>query len=345
MKKNRRDKKTPMAQQKQMNITVSSSSVKQSVTSQVTQVNNLNVFERFVEKHLLEGKKGERNECSDYSDIIRHMSSNPSLTENLIKKYPDEDWDYFAIAKNPKFYNFIKENPQIKWDEDALLFNPTWTSTETLNKKIRELKVKILILPINELQDRFKRHINDTTHVEMSMLLFIIESRSDIKKENVLGCCVNCRHTRYDVDILLRMESKIFKYEQLKNQDRNTLYLSANPCIFTTGFLEKNLNLDWNRLRLSKNTGLTEQFIIDHPEIDWDLNSLGTNPNLSPSFLLAFGCSKVNIARNPFTRIVQEEESLITFLCGDVSKLSSVYTFTRSGQFDRNLLPLVFRFL
>ena len=57
------------------------------------------------------------------------QGNNPLI--NLIKKYPDKEWNWYYISANPNItWKDIKENPSKPWDCECISSNPniTWNT-------------------------------------------------------------------------------------------------------------------------------------------------------------------------------------------------------------------------
>ena len=228
-----------------------------------------------------------------------------SLFTNLLKKYPDKDWNMDAVSSNPNIsLDFIRDNPNIKWSWfNGVSYNPNLTCdfVNEYNKRNWNWKYLSQHLSMNkEFIDKNKNNINfkylsRNKHIS---ILFISKTKYPWHINGGLTHNPNLRF-RYVIknifllwciDLLSENPNMslndIEKYDDFNWNWSKIIKYNENITIeFVHKYIKKFKYKDLHYLSNKKN--ITMEDIENNPSFPWNYgkNGISSNPNLTLPFL------------------------------------------------------------
>lgn len=179
------------------------------------------------------------------------LSANTSISFDYVLSNLDKPWDWKSLSMNKMILlEHITSTPFLKWDWKSISFNPNLT-------------FDFLFLHINKPWNWEYLSMHPNITIE------------HIKKFSYLPwdwyfVCMNNNFTLQDII-----------------DNKNKLYLSIfNHKWLTFDFIKnelKNINLNW--YRISRHKCVTPDNVEFNPDLEWDYNSLASNPNLTFDFI------------------------------------------------------------
>jgi hypothetical protein len=158
------------------------------------------------------------------------VSKNPNLTPEFIEQYPDLPWNWSIITSRDIItMEFVEKHPHYEWDWYSMSFN----SNLTFN-----------VITENPGKRWYWEHI--------------LESNTTIPFEN------------------------LDEYQEYWNWDMFSL--SGNPALPIEFIIKNRKHLDWRRLTC--NSSITMDIVEAYPELPWDPRYFKHNPNITPEFII-----------------------------------------------------------
>ena len=193
------------------------------------------------------------------------LSKNLKLTEEFILKYPNKYWDIGYLIDNNKITNF-KALTKFKYIDEDIINNYSdkpW-DWEWLNEHIYNVK-----------QFKEYRFLNQDLSITEEFIL-----KYPYKKWDIIKLINNNKITNFKV---LSKFKNINQYiiDNYPNKPWDWEWLIENTNICVEEYIPLNLIkkylYKWNYYFLSKNSNLTEEFILKYPYQNWDIEYLIEN--------------------------------------------------------------------
>ena len=210
--------------------------------------------------------------------------------EKIVLKFPDVDWDWKQLSKNPNIsYKFMKENPcslicktenfnchkqhcpEFKWDLSSVLMNPNIDHETKLQDET--LKMHLFGKKIDEIDwnsDQIKT-ISDPKIWETITYI----THFDTIMDNL--------HLPWDWAIV--MLNNHWREEFIQNNLNLPWDWNEMAIWCSWNFIKNNPNINWDWNSVSLNSNITVQNIIENPDYDWDWDFVSQNPNLTWDFI------------------------------------------------------------
>ena len=255
---------------------------------------------KYIDKYIIDNYP---NKPWDWEWLIENIEINIEkyISLELIKKYLYK-WDYYLLSKNQNITEeFILKYPYKGWNIEYLIDNNKITDFNSLSK-FKSIDQYI----INKYPDKpwdWEWLIENTSiYIKEYIPFDIIEKYSykwdywklsknpNITEEFILKYL----YQNWDIEYLIG-NNKItdfkslskFKYinqyiiDKYPNKSWNWEWLIQNTNIYIEKYIQLNLiekyTYKWNYYKLSKNSNLTEEFILKYPYQNWDIYYLINN--------------------------------------------------------------------
>jgi len=222
------------------------------------------------------GVMGEHKDIID--DNQSAIAMHPCITLEIVRAYPELDWDYSYLTINPNItWDIIQINPDIDWNMDMISWNPniTWD-----------------IVQENPNINWDYKHLTGNTNITWNI----------IKSNPTLHWSKKRATRRFSWDIIRNNPGFRWVYTELIYN--HTITWEDFQEIF---ILHPDLLDDCN---LTSHPSVTLEIIKSRPDISWDLSKLSSNPNLTWDFVINNPKVKwkyYSIARNKFRKFWKEK--------------------------------------
>ncbi len=202
--------------------------------------------------------------------------------EQVIKKYPNENYDWIALSLNPSIsFEFILNNKNLPWNIPAVSKN------SSINEKIVRDNLE------------FPWSYRDLcSNPNISFDFFLEYTMNKSAKVDL-----NWNELSKNPSIVLDTIDKYYKYPW------NDRYISSNTNISSNYILNLGRNRNWFIPAVSMNKGIKEKDIYKKL-IDFNYNNLSSNPNLPAKYIydnLNKDWNFYNISCNPNITITDIE--------------------------------------
>jgi hypothetical protein len=215
------------------------------------------IEERYQKRSILDKlsnyfkKDVELNNISN--DIAKHV---PNYLELLLELYPNENWHYGRLSKNPNIsWEYIQKHPDK--ERDLTNRDKQWNYTSMIkNKNITFKMIK------NNLDLFLVYHISKNPNITWDDVLEnpkINWNYGDLSSNSNITWKIICDNHHLDWDI------------QKFSKNINV----------TIKIVKDNLKLDWDFAALSKNPAITFEDIMNNRDLPWDFMYVALNPNLT----------------------------------------------------------------
>lgn len=240
------------------------------------------------ENAILKNLKAEHLDDDYYNEFIWiEITRNPNTTIEIVESYINLPWNWNIICYSLiKSLDFVLRNYQsVPNDWRALSINMN-ISLDDIEKNLHLPWVWSTISCRDDLTPEFV-----VRHPDKNWDLLALSERAnfweDINKNAQKYCvCSAVNNPKITVEFIER-------HLDIYTQDENEWYLTQILQMGMIGidFIERHLELLISTHKahlISHNPNVTVEFIIKHPEIDWDMHTISaTNPHITPEIVEA----------------------------------------------------------
>lgn len=238
-----------------------------------------------------------------FRDEAYLLSENPNVTIDIIKKYPDFNWDWMTISEREDItWEIVKENlnnPNIQWCWSELSRNPniTWKIIqENIDQPwvwhyVSENKnITIEIIEKNSDMLCYYESLSQNPNITVEFIEKTINESWSFTRlssnENLTLDFVrnNLNKDWWWSDLLCRKFITCDFIQEIRNSVHSVhidwYHLTENPNI-TMEFIKNNLNEEWNWDAISQHPNITWENVVNNPTLSWSWYNLPKNPNIT----------------------------------------------------------------